>query len=99
MRYPRCSRACSGGGAAGSRDRRLRCAPHGTPMFLAPVELREAAPQMEMDFLEQVAAYFGIQLISSRDPVERAAISLRCLRVQRILAHPLPRLVAGRRDF
>ena len=34
------------------------------------VEMREAAPELKMNLLEQVATQLGIKLISSRQPVE-----------------------------
>jgi hypothetical protein len=36
----------------------------------SPVEIREAAPEMEMNILEQVTTCLGIELISSREPAE-----------------------------
>jgi len=51
------------------------------------VEIGEAAPEMKMDFLQQIAARLGIKLIRPRQPVERGAVSQCSLLVQRILIY------------
>ena len=51
------------------------------------VEGGEAAPELKMNFLQQVATRLGIQLVSPRQPVECGAVGVGGLFVKRILAH------------
>ncbi len=52
----------------------------------SPVEMREAAPQLQMNVLEQIAARLRVRLIRAREPVERGTVALGHLSVQIILA-------------
>jgi hypothetical protein len=43
---------------------------HPGPQRTSVVEMREAAPELKVNLLEQVATHLGIKLICSRQPVE-----------------------------
>ncbi len=60
------------------------------PERAPPVELREAPPELQVDLLQQVAARFRIELIGARQTIERRAMALCRLFVQRILVHSCP---------
>jgi len=49
------------------------------------VEGREATPELEMDFLPQVAPGIGIELIGSGEAVERGSIEFGGLFVEKVL--------------
>jgi len=52
-----------------------------------PVEEFEAAPQSEMNFLNEIAALVPIGLISVGKPVEGRAERCRCFAIEVVLAH------------
>lgn len=52
----------------------------------AGIERPKAPPQLKMNFLEQVAPFFRIHLVSAREPFERAAQLIRRVFVQVVLA-------------
>jgi len=51
------------------------------------IRARETAPEREVNFLTQVAAFIRIEFISPRQPVEGRTISGGCFLVQLILPH------------
>ncbi len=57
------------------------------PQRTTPVEMRETAPQVKMNVLEQIAACFRIGLIRTRQPVQSSGISVSRLLVQFVLFH------------
>jgi hypothetical protein len=52
----------------------------------SPIEMREAAPQLQMNVLEQITARLRVRLISAREPIERWTEALGHFPVQIILA-------------
>jgi hypothetical protein len=50
------------------------------------IEFGEAAPEMKVNFLEQVTAGLSVQLISPGQTVEGGAVGFGCLLIQGILA-------------
>ena len=52
------------------------------------LELSEAAPDREMDLLEQIAAFVGVGFVGAREALERRTEVRNRLPVQLVLRHP-----------